>query len=76
VTDYRRYFVPGGTYFFTVALTDRSVLLLTDHVAALRRAFRQVRTEMPFRTEAIVVLPDHLHTLWTLPPGDVDFPTR
>ncbi len=76
MTDYRRYFLPGGTYFFTVALTDRSAPLLTAHVAALRQAFRRVRTEMPFTTEAIVVLPDHLHTLWTLPPGDADFPTR
>ena len=76
MTDYRRYFVPGGTYFFTVALTDRSVPLLTEHVVALRRSFRRVRTEMPFSTEAIVVLPDHLHTLWTLPPGDADFPAR
>jgi len=76
VTDYRRYFVPGGTYFFTVALADGFVPLLTEHVAALRRAFRRVRTEMSFRTEAIVVLPDHLHTLWVLPPGDADFPTR
>jgi putative transposase len=76
VTDYRRHFVPGGTYFFTVALADRSVSLLTNHIAALRQAFRRVRTEMPFRTEAIVVLPDHLHTIWALPPGDSDFPTR
>lgn len=76
MTDYRRYFVSGGTYFFTATLADRSLPLLTDNIAALRAAFRHVRTEMPFVVDAIVVLPDHLHTIWVLPPGDADFSTR
>lgn len=76
MTNYRRYFVPGGTYFFTVTLADRSLPLLTDNIAALRSALRHVRTEMPFVVDAIVVLPDHLHTIWVLPPGDSDFSTR
>ena len=76
MTDYRRYFFPGGTYFFTVTLADRSSSLLMENVAALRTAFRDVRTEMPFVLDAIVVLPDHLHTIWILPPGDSDFSTR
>jgi putative transposase len=76
VTDYRRYFVPGGTYFFTATLADRSLSLLTENITALRTAFRQVRTKMPFVVDAIVVLPDHLHTIWVLPPGDADFSTR
>jgi putative transposase len=76
VTDYRRYFVPGGSYFFTVALADRSLPLLTENITGLRTAFRHVRTEMPFTIDAIVVLPDHLHTIWVLPPGDSDFSTR
>src|SRR4030065_4009 len=76
VTDYRRYFVPGGTYFFTVTLANRSQPLLTENIAALRTAFRHVRTETPFVVDAIVVLPDHLHTIWVLPPGDSDFSTR
>ena len=76
MTDYRRYFVPGGTYFFTVTLAARSLPLLTENITALRHAFRNVRTEMPFVVDAIVVLPDHLHTIWVLPPGDPDFSTR
>ena len=76
MTDYRRYFVPGGTYFFTATLADRSLPLLTENIATLRAAFRHVRAEMPFGVDAIVVLPDHLHTIWVLPPGDSDFSTR
>ena len=76
MTSYRRYFIPGGTYFFTVTLADRSSSLLTQNIAALRAAFRHVRTEMPFVVDAIVVLPDHLHTIWVLPPDDADFSTR
>jgi len=76
VTSYRRYFIPGGTYFFTATLADRSRSLLTDNISALRVAFRRVRAEMPFVVDAIVVLPDHLHTIWVLPPGDADFSTR
>jgi putative transposase len=76
VTDYRRYFVPGGTYFFTATVADRSLPLLTDNISALRAAFRHVRAELPFAVDAIVVLPDHLHTIWVLPPGDADFSTR
>jgi putative transposase len=73
---YRRNFVPGGTYFFTVTLKDRRSAVLVTHVAALRSAFRVTRTERPFTIDAIVILPDHLHTLITLPPGDADFPVR
>ena len=73
---YRRNFVPGGTYFFTIALTNRTSSTLVDHIGALRMAFRVARHERPFTIEAIVVLPDHLHTIWTLPPGDSDFSGR
>jgi putative transposase len=76
MTNYRRNFRPGGSFFFTVALADRSASLLTAHVERLRTAFRHVRDGMPFRVEAMVVLPDHLHCLWTLPPADADFSTR
>jgi putative transposase len=50
--------------------------LLTRHVALLGDCFRQVRAVRPFRVDAIVVLPDHLHCLWTLPQGDADFSSR
>ncbi len=70
---YRRSVVAGGTFFFTVALADRTSSALIDHVDALRAAFRVARHERPFAIEAIVILPDHLHAIWTLPPGDSDF---
>jgi len=73
---YRRNFVPGGTFFFTVTLDDRRSSALVDHVALLRAAFRKTRTERPFVVDAIVVLPDHLHAIMTLPPDDSDFSDR
>ena len=71
---YRRNHIPGGTFFFTVTLRDRRSSLLVDHVDALRAAFRLVRSEQSFALDAIVILPDHLHAIWTLPSGDADFP--
>jgi putative transposase len=76
MTDYRRAFIAGGTYFFTVNLEDRRSRLLTEHMGLLRAAFRYTRKRHPFVFEAVVVLPDHLHAVWTLPEGDVDFPLR
>jgi putative transposase len=76
MTGYRRSFVPGGRYFFTVNLADRRARLLTTHSDLLGAAFRDVRARHPFTIEAIVVLPDHLHAIWTLPDGDCDFPLR
>jgi putative transposase len=76
MTNYRRSWTPGSTYFFTVNLADRRLDLLVRHHAQLREAFRHVRAHRPFSIEAIVVLPEHLHTIWTLPPGDADYATR
>lgn len=76
MTAYRRNFVPGGCFFFTVNLAERKLSLLTDHVELLRAAFRETRQRHPFTIDAIAVLPDHLHTVWTLPEGDADFATR
>jgi len=76
MVTYRRNFVPGGSYFFTVNLAERHRRLLTEHVGLLRTAFRYTRVRHPFRLEAIVVLPDHLHAVWTLPQGDADFAVR
>ena len=73
---YRRNRVAGGTYFFTVALRDRSADVLVRHVGLLRDAFRTVRAERPFTIDAIVILPDHLHAIWTLPDGDADYSGR
>ncbi len=76
MTAYRRNFIPGGCFFFTVNLADRRRRLLTEHVDALRTAFRETHQRHPFTTDAIVVLPDHLHAVWTLPDSDRDFATR
>ena len=73
---YRRADVTGGTYFFTVNLAERKGTLLVDHVEVLRNALRDVKARYPFHLDAMVILPDHLHALWTLPVGDVDYPTR
>lgn len=74
--QYRRANTPGGTYFFTVNLADRSGDLLTQRIDTLRLVFRRVKDKRPFRIDAIVVLPDHLHAIWTLPEGDSDFAVR
>lgn len=76
MTNYRRTKTRGGTFFFTVAIANRSSDLLTTHVDALRAAYHTTRLERPFHCDAIVVLPDHLHAVWTLPQGDNDFGTR
>lgn len=73
---YRRQRVPGGTYFFTLTLADRSSRLLVEHIDSLRGAYASVCKRHPFRTDAIVILPDHLHCLWTLPEADVDYSMR
>ena len=74
--QYVRAYIPGGCYFFTVTLADRRSDLLISHIDALRHAFRRTRDDHPFTVEAIVVLPDHLHAIWTLPPDDADFSLR
>ena len=73
---YLRDRTPGGCYFFTVNLADRQRHTLVEHVDALRDAFRRTLADHPVRVDAIVVLPDHLHCLWQLPPGDAAYPSR
>src|SRR5262245_45967281 len=75
--DYRRYFLEGGTYFFTVVTAGRMPLFHDPWARyLLGRVMREVRDRMPFETVAIVLLPDHLHAIWTLPPGDKDYSLR
>jgi putative transposase len=74
--DYCRNRVPGGTFFFTVNLLDRRSDLLVAQIDILRDTVRRVRARAPFHIDAWVVLPDHLHCLWTLPEDDADFPGR
>ncbi|MBA1264601.1 REP-associated tyrosine transposase [Stutzerimonas stutzeri] len=74
---YRRMRTPGASYFFTVVTQNRRLLLAcAENVELLREAFRVVQRQRPFVLEAAVVLPDHLHCIWTLPEGDADYPTR
>ena len=75
--SYRRAHSPGATYFFTVVTHQRQPLFqASENVQLLRIAFHQVKQKYPFTIDAIVVLPDHLHALWTLPIGDANFSTR
>ena len=76
VPEYRRLRVAGGCYFFTVCLADRGSDLLVREVGALRAAVRRVMAARPFVVDAWVVLPDHLHAVWTLPAEDADFSSR
>ncbi|MEO0669202.1 MAG: hypothetical protein AAFZ99_14920 [Pseudomonadota bacterium] len=76
MSHYRRLRIPGATYFFTVKLAHRGGDLLVSHIDALRAVYAATHCEQPFQTDAIVVLPDHLHAVWTLPPGDADFSSR
>ncbi|OOE56927.1 transposase [Salinivibrio sp. ML323] len=73
---YRRNYAHGGTYFFTVNLHDREMRLLTEHIRLLRSAVATVKASRPFQIDAWVVLPDHLHAIWTLPDNDSDYSTR
>ena len=76
MSRYRRLFIPGGTYFFTVTLADRSTDLLVRNIDVLRHTYRDAHAKWPFETVAICVLPDHLHAIWSLPAGDADYPRR
>jgi putative transposase len=77
MSNYRRCYVPGGCYFFTVVTHARMPLFKTEeHVNLLRASVRDVMSTHPFEIQAMVVLPDHLHAVWRLPDGDDDFSRR
>jgi putative transposase len=76
MSRYRRPNIQGGMLFFTVVLADRSSEVLVKHIERLRQVYRAVQARLPFTTNAICILPDHLHAIWTLPPGDADFASR
>jgi len=73
---YRRTLVAGATYFFTLNLADRGCRLLVEHIDALRESVRDVKKAHPFEIVAWVVLPEHMHAIWSLPPGDSDYSLR
>jgi putative transposase len=75
--NYRRNYVPGGTYFFTVVAHERRPLLTSENARLMfRAAIQSVRANRPFAIIATVLLPDHLHCVWTLPEADADYSTR
>ena len=74
--QYRRADVKGGTYFFTVNLADRKQTLLVDEFEKLRLVINNVKKQHPFQLDAMVVLPEHLHAILTLPVDDNDFAKR
>ena len=77
MTEYRRAYVPGGSWFFTVNLAERKTnRLLVEQIDLLRSAFEYAKQRHPFRMNGVVILPDHLHCIWTLPQADADFSTR
>ena len=77
MTEYRRARIPEATYFFTVNCAERKGNgILTESIDALRSAFRKVKNDHIFEINAIVILPEHLHCIWTLPKNNRDFSTR
>ena len=77
MTNYRRVFISGGCYFFTVVTQNRRpIFTKEENVARLREGVRRVKAKHPFAIDAAVILPDHLHMLWQLPEGDGDFSLR
>ena len=77
MTNYRRIYSPGSTWFFTVNLAERrDNHLLVENIDLLRTAFRYVKQRKPYRIDAIVIMPDHLHCIWTLPSEDTDYSMR
>lgn len=74
--EYRRARMAGGTFFFTVNLANRNADTLVRYYDEFRSVVHTVKQAHPFSIVAMVVLPDHLHTIWRLPEGDADYPTR
>lgn len=73
MVQYRRNYVAGGTYFFTVTLADRRSSVLVDHIDDLRVAYRSVTEDRHIETVAICVMPDHLHAICTMPDDDMNY---
>ena len=77
MSNYLRNYVPGGSYFFTVVTENRAPILNNDIARnCLRAAFRHCLQDFPFHADALVMLPDHIHAIWTLPADDCDYSKR
>lgn len=74
---YRRYYVAGGTYFFTVVTQNRENFLTSINARTmLRESLEREKETRPFEIQGVVLLPDHLHMIWTLPTGDDKYSLR
>ena len=72
--QYRRSQAKGATFFFTVVTYKRKRILCHEaNVALIKEAFQQVIKQHTLRIRAFVLLPDHIHCIWTLPENDNDF---
>ena len=77
MSNYRRVRTEGGTYFFTVVTYRRRPIFVDEHVVnELKLAIKEVKLQIPFAVDAWVVLPDHMHCVWSLPEGDTDYSKR
>ena len=75
--EFRRVWFPGGCYFFTVVTYKRQpILTIPDNISRLRKAFAHINRKLPFKIDGIVILPNHLHSIWRLPEDDYDYATR
>jgi len=75
--EYRRAYVPGGTFFITLVTYNRQTLFSDPkNVSLLRTAVATTKSEKPFEILGAVVVPDHIHLLWTLPPNDTAYSQR
>ena len=74
---YRRSRANGATFFFTVVTYKRKkILCFNENTTLIKKAFKHVALKRPFKTDAFVMLPDHIHCIWTLPDGDNGYSTR
>ena len=77
MSQYQRYYCPGGQYFFTVVTYQRQPLFEKPmHIELLKQSMRKVQRQYPFKIDALVILPFHLHCLWKIPHHDSDFSSR
>jgi putative transposase len=77
MSQYRRLYIPGGVYFFTVVTFERTPIFKNPIACELfHSTWWEVKQRLPFETEAFCLLPDHLHCIWHLPEGDSDFSIR
>jgi putative transposase len=73
---YRQANVTGGKYFSTVNQAERQQTILVDHMDVLRMVMKKVQAVHACWNDSMMILPDHMHAMWTLPESDVDYPTR